>query len=187
MIKRTALLFAVAASCCYATANDTDRRAGVVFDEPTALNHAVAQFNAQVNRVSEIGRTQPPLTVDEIVAAIRAWDTKQNPIQPELHAIFEMITETRTLPPGSEIDVTTGWNPGRGYRYTVWWVNLNVSAPNPDKEDSRVGYAYRIRDRKLSSRPSGEPINRHSQQLSDAERQRYIAKFLLGLPSRTEN
>lgn len=189
MTLQTRVFFALlVAWCVCATADDAERRAGVDFMKQTTLGDAVKQFNAQVNRTSDLGREQPPLTVDELVAAIRAWDTEKNPIVPELHAVFHSIAETGKLPSGSHLDYSTGWDPGRGYQFTVWRVNLSISAPHPTKADSRIGYTFRVRDRIISSRQSEEPIaNPDLDKMTDRDRQRYIAKHILGMTKDSGN
>ncbi|QDT21923.1 hypothetical protein [Gimesia chilikensis] len=155
---------------------DNSGLAGVEFSETTDLSDAVERFNAQVNRISKVGRAQPPLTVDEIVASIRAWDRKQNPIDPGLLAVFHQIAETQTLPADSAIMFTQGWTPNGDYEFTVWWVDICLYYPRPDREDSKYVYVHRIRDRTISSRPRQKRIAVDSGLLTLPERERLAAK-----------
>lgn len=162
-------------------AADESHRTGVRFDSETTLEAGVERFNAQVRRLSErrpgeIALDQPPLTADEVVASIRSWDTKRNPVDPLLLAVFQKIAKSRKLPAGSELDFTTKWTPNSTVEFTVWWVNLNVSAPNPEKEGSRVGYAFRVRDRRISSRLILDADVAESLSPLGSARQKYIAR-----------
>ena len=71
--------------------------------------------------------------------------------------VFQQITETGILPAGSSLHVTTRWTGYNGYAFDVWWVDLTMSGIAKDtKSDIQKGttaYTYRIRDRKLTSRP----------------------------------
>ena len=178
MSQRLLSFLVLAISFTMQSRADENRRAGADFTNATELKTGVEMFNAQVNRISEIGKEQSPLTVDEVVAAIRAWDLKAFPIAPELLTIFRNIAEKKTLPPGSSLDFTSGWQPNNEFEYTVWWITISVSAPNPEKENSKVGYSFLIRDRKLSSRVARNSLDGPERKLSGVELQRYIAETI---------
>lgn len=155
---------------------DNSQLGGAEFTETTDLSDAVERFNAQVNRISKVGRAQPPLTVDEIIASIRAWDRKRNPIEPGLLAVFHRIAETQTLPADSAIMFTQSWVPNGDYEFTVWWVDIYLYYPRPDRDDSKFVYIHRIRDRTISSRPRQGWIASDSDSLTLPERERLAAK-----------
>ena len=66
------------------------------------------------------------------------------------------IADTEILPPGAYFRFITEWRWHKGYDFDVWWVNLEVDPVERGSKDPKAGfgYAYRIRDRKISSRPS---------------------------------
>jgi hypothetical protein len=104
-----------------------------------SLQDAVAAFNERAQK-NPVGPTRPPLTDEEVVAAIRGWIREQVQVTDEVFAVYERIADTGRLPKGAEIRFTTGWTGYRGYDFDVWWIDLDISTgPN-------TGYTYRIRD-----------------------------------------
>jgi hypothetical protein len=120
------------------------------------LATAVERFNARA-KLDPVGKTEPPLTVDEAVAAIRGWIRKHHPVSDEYYQAFQKIAETLALPAGSRLDFTTSWKNYNGYDFVVWWVDLTVIDPSAGSDSTTAGsYTYRIRDRKISCRPTTE-------------------------------
>jgi hypothetical protein len=116
----------------------------------TSLADAVKEFNESF-RVKHAGKDQPPLTEDEVVAAIRGWVREFTPpVTDEVYDAFQKVAETRVLPKGAKIDMINGWKGYRGFSFDVWWIDLRM----PVGEKS--GYAFRIRSRTMSSRPLNE-------------------------------
>lgn len=108
-----------------------------------SLDDAVNAFNLAASR-NPIGKFQEPLTVDEVIAAIRAWNERRNPVDEETLKKYREIASTRRLPKNGKIDFTTAM--GRdGFHFDVWWVDLTVMT------GERKGYTFRIRDRRISS------------------------------------
>jgi hypothetical protein len=117
------------------------------------LADAVKAFNALATK-NDIGKDQPALTEAEVVAAIRGWIRNQTPpATDEVYEAFQKIAETGQLPKGAKFSYTTGWIGYRGYDFDVWWVDLSIMT-GEDK-----GYTYRIRDRKINSRPTPKAKN----------------------------
>jgi hypothetical protein len=114
-----------------------------------SLGEAVAEFNAKAQSDS-VGAHQPPLTTDEVVAAIRGWVRERVPASGDVYATYQKIAKTQKLPPGAELSYTTGWQGPQGYDFQVWWIDLSI------KTGPRSGYTFRIRDTKLRSHPSSE-------------------------------
>jgi hypothetical protein len=112
-----------------------------------SLRDAVAAFNERA-RNDETGKQQPPLTEEEVVAAIRGWIRERVKASGEVYAAYQRIADTGRLPEGAELDFTTGWVGFRGYDFDVWWIDLTI------RTGPASGYTYRIRDRKLRCRPS---------------------------------
>src|SRR5205809_144562 len=75
---------------------------------PTPLAEAVKTFNAQAAE-HPVGKTQPPLTEEEVVAGIRwaALHRKDLPVSEETLRGLRAVTETRQLPPGFEFEKLT--------------------------------------------------------------------------------
>lgn len=101
------------------------------------LAEAVASFNAWAAQ-DAVGQDQPPLTEDEVIAAIASWNRERFPVGDEAYAAFQTVAETRELPPGVSFTAITSWE-WHDRRFTVWWVDLLL-------ED----YNYRVRDRRLN-------------------------------------
>jgi len=117
-----------------------------------------------------IGKKQPPLTEDEVIAAIRGWDqhapasgtgfadelltairSRNQPGQPatdEVYAAFQKIAATHDLPNGAELRFKTVWI-RENYHFDVWWVDLSIPTGR-----NGGGYVFRIRDQKLRALPA---------------------------------
>ena len=110
----------------------------VAVTDSMTLEDAVAQINKIAARHS-IGKSQEPLTQDEVVSAIKRWsDTVE--VSDETRASFNQIATTGELKAGDELQFATGlWSGGNFY--TVWWIDLSVD-----------NYTFRVRDRTISSR-----------------------------------
>lgn len=132
------LFIFVSSSLC--SAQDPDAIHGTVsIKQAITLDQAVAKLNA-LSEDHTIGQDQPPLTADEIVAAINRWDFEA-PISDKKREKFKTIAKTRMLNPGDKLQFSTGlWSDG--HYFTVWWLDLTVD-----------NYKFRIRDRTISSRP----------------------------------
>lgn len=114
--------------------------------QSNSLKAAVAEFNKKSSSHS-IGKTQPPLTEAEVVAAIRGWIPKTTPgVTDEVFEQFQEIAESETLPDGAELSFCPGWRGYRGFHFTVWWIDLSI------KTGEKTGYTFRIRDQKIASR-----------------------------------
>jgi hypothetical protein len=111
------------------------------------LAQAVREFNESAKK-NAVGKGQPPLTEDEVVAAIRGWIRDRFPATDDVYGAFQKVAHTGALPPGAELSFTTGWRGFNGFDFDVWWVDLTLPV------GKGAGYTYRIRDQKLASRPS---------------------------------
>jgi hypothetical protein len=116
-------------------------------DAATPLADAVRAFNAEAAE-NPIGKTQPPLTEDEVIAALRGILRELTPMTDEVYNAYQKIAETRTLPPRATLHFTIDWVPRlEGFHFTVWWADLSIMT------GKHAGYNYRLRDCKISSRP----------------------------------
>jgi hypothetical protein len=108
------------------------------------LADAVDEFNEKAQKDS-IGKEQPPLTEDEVIAAIRGWDQKQTPVSDKVYKTYRLIADSKMLPEGATLTFTTKWS-NKDFNFDVWRVDLNV------KTGPQEGFTCPIRDRKLRSR-----------------------------------
>jgi len=108
------------------------------------LSAAVGVFNAKASR-DPIGRMEPKITVDEIMASIR----NQLRIMPsrQIKSIFEQIARTKRIPRTAEIRSLNEYGPPND-RKTVWFVRLDVvtGGPIPGTTQSSSGFGLPIRD-----------------------------------------
>jgi len=112
------------------------------------LADAIADLNAKAAK-DDIGRLQPPLTEAEVVAAIRGWVRGLGPpVDDETYLAFQNLATTGLLPERADLRFTTRWIGFNGFDFDVWWIDLTIM------KGEKVGYTFRIRDRKISSRPS---------------------------------
>ena len=95
----------------------------------TSLAEAIRVFNARA-KDDRIGRNQPPLTQDEVIAAIR-WSL----LEPDKLAVsdktleaLKKITVSRELPGGFELEVLTSFQPNNEMEVTKWSVRLQIPA-----------------------------------------------------------
>jgi hypothetical protein len=92
---------------------------------PQHLDAAIAEFN---NRASNhpLGRRQPPLSAEEIIAAIEARETTHLVDEVEYHIAAQLteIASTRELPPRARLRSLHVWQPSANHYMDVWWVQL---------------------------------------------------------------
>ncbi len=116
----------------------------------TSLADAVSTFNARAGE-NPIGKEQPLLTEEEVIAAIRWWEfhRKESPVSDEEFRAFRNAAETRRLPAGWELEVLTGFEPNHQVTFEAWSVRLRMPRENG------MTYAFSIRERMVRSRLSG--------------------------------
>jgi hypothetical protein len=130
-------------------------------DETTRLSKKIRHFNAKAQS-DPIGRDQPPLTEEEVIASIRGWKREENPDMPdEVHESLQRIASTGDLPFGADFRCITRWY-SNGYAIDVWWVDLLIWLSPHDE----AVYSFRIRERKVRSRP----VTEEEQRRFDAQR-----------------
>ncbi len=139
----------------------------------TPLADAVKAFNEKAAE-DPIGKDQPPLTVDEVVAAIRAWNRLEVPEFPDqVCDAFTQIAQTRSLPPGAAFESLNGWFPGGDYHFDVWWVRVVVT-----NRDGR-GFSFVIRERMIRSRTVDEELQRVSRLVRERGPERFPGSYRL--------
>lgn len=117
----------------------------------TSLADAVEKFNVRAAS-NPIGRTQPALTVAEVLAAIRWLKPGDAPVTAKELAAFKKIAETQMLPPGTEFEVISRFIPSDKYKFQAWSVRLRM----PRTSQKGWTYAFPIRERWISSTPLSE-------------------------------
>ena len=97
-----------------------------------------------------VGKDQPPLTEDEVVAAIRWWKYRRDeaPITNAEFEAFQRIADTRSLPPECKFEVLSNFEPGDGYEYVIW--SARTVMPRTTKPGWT--FAFTIRERFVRSR-----------------------------------
>ncbi len=135
----------------------------------TPIAAAVAEFN-RLAASNPIGKTQPPLTVDEVIAAIRGFTAEEHPHSEVFLPQFKKMAQTGIIPAGCHLSFICGWTPNKDYDYVVWWIDLFVGRENADPAQGSYGYNYRLRAQMISSQPHEDtPAFRKEQQfLMDA-------------------
>lgn len=116
-----------------------------VDERPVLLADAVAEFNAQAAQ-DPIGKDQPPLTEDEVIASLRGIIRERTPMTDDVYNALQKVAVTRMLPAKAKLDFTTGWSGHNGFVFTVWWADLSIMT------GEKTGYTYRLRDRMIASR-----------------------------------
>lgn len=116
-------------------------------EDAVSLADAVSAFNAEAAK-NFTGKDQSPMTEEEVVAAIRAWEREEgSPVSDELCHVFKQIAKTRKLPKNAEFEKITGWIPKGDFHYDVWWVRIMFT-----KEDGST-CSLPIRQRMIRSTP----------------------------------
>jgi RNA polymerase sigma factor (sigma-70 family) len=115
------------------------------------LAEAIKDFNLQASK-DPIGRDQPKLTEEEIVAAIGAWATCVGDDAPKAPPEeYRKVAETLSLPKGAVIDSTNKLlQSRRGQSIDVWWIHLRI----PQQPGGALPtYSLRVRMQQIRSRP----------------------------------
>lgn len=143
----------------------------------SSLADAVREFN-QKARLNPLGSKQPPLTEEEVIAAIRGWIRSDVKASDAVYETYQQIASTGALPANAELGFTTRWTTRNGFDFDVWWVDLTLNDfPQPGQ-----GYGYRIRDRKIRSEPAekgsrSDSIKKNDPTLATAARRAYESAF----------
>ncbi|MHC4462914.1 MAG: hypothetical protein ACYS6W_03665 [Planctomycetota bacterium] len=120
-------------------------------DNSILLADAIKAFNEKVAK-HPIGKDQPLLTEDEVVAAIRAREPQEDPpVSDRLYNAFKQIAQSKRLPKNAEMEELGGaWVPRGDFVFDVWWVRIMFQ-----REDGST-YSFPIRQRMIRSRPYNE-------------------------------
>lgn len=129
------------------------------YPKEISIDEAVDVFNIYA-QCGSIGKTQPPLRKEEIIASIRAWrcDSEADfDDRKKACAEFRKIADTGMMPKGAFIDAgnTSVFNQ-LGYDVHIWQINLQIRLDKyPDKLLKDVPFFYRVlRLNYVSSKPT---------------------------------
>jgi RNA polymerase sigma factor (sigma-70 family) len=107
----------------------------------SSLGKAVDDFN-QNAMTSAIGRDQPPLTEDEVIAAIRFYsDENPGTIEGALDD-FRLVSEKRDMPPGMELVNHQMDDRDGDFAYEVWLIQIQM--PNKRGGHSMIPIRSRV-------------------------------------------
>jgi uncharacterized protein (TIGR03067 family) len=117
----------------------------------TSLAEAVRVFNARAKE-DRVGKDQPPLTGDEVIAAIR-WallEPKKLPVADKTLQALRRVVDSHELPAGFELEVITDFQPNDRMEVIKWSVRLRI--PREPSGTTCID----IREQPLRSRMFGE-------------------------------
>ena len=102
--------------------------------QETTLAQAVREFNEKAKE-NPVGKSQPVLTEDEVVAAIRGWIRDRITAKDDVYGAYQKIAHTRSA--GAELSFTTaGFNGSistSGVGQAFRWVRTGyISHPGPE-------------------------------------------------------
>jgi hypothetical protein len=122
------------------------------YRDSISLADAVEIFNAGA-KSDRIGKDQPALTENEVVAAIRGWDRKiRPPASDAVYNAFQKIADKGRIPKNAKLRWTTAASDGL-HRSDVWRIDLDLVT------GEKSGYTFRVRDRTISVRPNNPSSN----------------------------
>ena len=131
------------------------------YPEATPLARAVGEFNERAKQ-TEIGKTQPPLTAEEVLAAVRDWNSKEDPIEPKMFAALQEAAKGGMLPKGAYLSYSSGSLSRNGYDIDAWNIYLQVGLDKYPADLVGVpSYRNLIRRQYIASRPE-EFLKKHS-------------------------
>ena len=116
------------------------------------LDEAVGEFNIMAN-CHPIGKNQPPLKVEELLAAVRDISKKDKSRESWLPQRYRKISEGGVLPLGSYIDYRIGVSNRDGYDVSEWTIFLRVGLDKyPGDIIGNPSFITLIRKQYISSR-----------------------------------
>lgn len=116
------------------------------------LAAAISQFNASHRSIDGLG--QPPLTEEEVIAAILHWKTRRNdaPVVNQDFEALQKIAETRLMPKEARFEVLQQFQMPDASQYWIWSVRIVM----PQSQREGWTYAYSIREQFISMSVPGE-------------------------------
>lgn len=118
------------------------------------IAQAVEDFN-QLAKCHRLGKTQPPLTVEEILAAIRDTHPSEKKLRSWVYNTYQDIGKTEKLPKGTFIDFGMGSETLGGYIIEKWSIILYVGLNKYTRElKGNPFFELYIRNQYISSQHS---------------------------------
>ena len=118
------------------------------------LTQAVDDFN-KMAQCHTLGKTQPSLTVEELLAAIRSCNRFEEKTEPWVFETYQKISKTEMLPKGTYIDYGQGYINLNGYDIRAWSIILYVGLDRyPRDIKGNPFYMRFIRRQYISSEPT---------------------------------
>ena len=147
-------------------------------EESVLLADAIAAFNVEA-ATDPIGKSQPPLTEEEVITAILLWERPDDsPVSNEMLATFQSIAKTGRLPARASFEKLTGYDRGGNHVFDVWSVRIQIERPD------KSSYSFVLRERAIANRTLEEELNRLEQLVSTSPD---AGRFLLWHRDRIEN
>jgi hypothetical protein len=124
------------------------------YPKATPLAQAVEDFNQRLQR-TQVGKTQPPLTEEEVLAAIRDMRRGEDEIPPYLFERLQLAAKGLMLPKGSYFSFLTGTVSFRGYDIDALNIYLQLGLDKYHADLVGVpSFSHLIRRQYISSRPT---------------------------------
>ncbi len=159
-----ALIFAF--SLCFANAGQGASKGG-----ENSLIEAISDFNKK-SLSDSIGASQPPISEEEVVAAILLWERPSNaPISDELLGSFKKIAESKALPSRASFDSLNGYDRGGSHIFDVWSVRIKIERTDGSS------YAFVIRECVVGSRTLSEEVARLSKFIEEKGVERWVGGY----------
>lgn len=155
---------------CFALAFATTNPAALAqHQEPVALAEAIRAFNDRA-REDPVGKHQPALTQDAVIAAIR-WallDRAKLQVADTTFRQLGEITRQHVLPKDFDLEVLTGYEPNDEVTFEVWSVRLRI----PGGSIPGGTTCITIQEKMISSRLIGEQERKVIQEWRNKEQER---------------
>ncbi len=118
-----------------------------------SLDDVVFEFNNRAVRDS-IGKTQPLLTVQEVLTSIRSWSIDAEPTDLSIFREFQKIAQSSRVPKGAYLDFSKGVKNSNGFDSDFWIIELYVGLHlNTEMGAEKRRFSRVIRIQYLSSKP----------------------------------
>jgi hypothetical protein len=121
------------------------------------LAEAVEEFN-RMAIADPVGKSQPPLTVEEVLAAIQLMELRNVNLPQEGLAEYKLIGKEKSIESVDKIKFIASWGPldidGELYNFEVWWIDLRIQRDGIKDSFGRTpsNFNLRMRERTISSR-----------------------------------
>ncbi|QDV88182.1 serine/threonine-protein kinase [Planctomycetes bacterium TBK1r] len=121
-------------------------RQPAAIERATPLAAAITEFNAMHHSVD--GKRQPPLTINEVLAAIVDWNSRRNEasVDNKTFADFQEIALTHQIPDGAKLEVIPSFGSLDGDTFRIWSVRIVM----PQVAKPGHTYAFLVRQQHVS-------------------------------------